>query len=688
MSTVAKKRSIAIVGHGASGKTTLGEHIFYEAGAISRLGRVEEGNTVSDFLPLEVERRISIGQAIMPFEYKGHEITMIDTPGFLDFVGEMVSALSAVDGAIIVINANNGIEFTAKRAWQYCQQFGIPAAIYVNMLDKEDTDFAALMPKIKEAFGMGAAPLFIPVGKANTFKAVAGILDRKLYSVDNNKTVVADVTGDVEKDISARRSEAIESIVEQDEELMMAYMEGQEPSEEDLNRVFKLGVHTGKVIPVIAGSAVNHIGVGALLNLIVDAMPSPMDRLPVKCTDGNGKEVSVTADENAPAAVFVFRVSIDPSLGEMTWLRVFRGKLKPGDQLYNPKRNNVERVSSILRMTGKTRKDLTEAGPGDIVATVKLKDTHTGDSLCPKESVVNFPEVKYPVTLSFEAVKADKNDMEKIGQALHKFCAEDPTMFVKQNPENNEMVIYAMGEQQLNVLSKQIEQTQKVKFDWQKPRINYRETIRGTARCQGRYKKQSGGKGQFGDCWLKVEPLAEGSGFEFVDAIVGGAIPGKFLPAVEKGVRDTMNEGVLAGYHVVDIKVTCDYGSYHSVDSSELAFKMAGRLAFKAAFKDAQPVLLEPVMNVSIIIPDKYMGDVMGDLNTRRGRMQGMEAKGSDQIIRALVPHTEMYKYINTLRSLTQGQGYFEMEFSHYEDVPANIASEIIAKFTAKDDDE
>jgi len=677
---VERKRNVALVGHGGSGKTTLAEAVLYSQGVITRLGKVEEGNTTSDYTPEEIRKRHSIYSAVLPLSYREHQVNLLDTPGYLDFVGEMVGALVVSDAAVIVVNAQAGIESQTVRAWEIAGEQGIARAFFVNHLDKEATSFTKTVEALKEQFGKTVTPLVMPVGEAAKLRAVANILTREAYLRSGDKLRKEAVPAEAKEAVDRARFELVENIVEQDEKLFEKYLAEEEITAQELAAVLAKGVQAGEIVPVLAGAAPLLHGVDTLLDIIVDLLPAPDARGKLKLRDKNGKEVQVPVSADAPLAARVFKVVGESKLGELTYFRIGSGKLRPGESVYNSTSGETEKISALVTMLGKTRQDLTEASAGDIVATVKLKATHIGDTLCAKESQLSFPPIAYPKSVSYEAIEVeDKALLEKVSSGLSQIHDEDPTLRVEMNEQTRQLVVHGMGELHLGVVRERLAERFGVQVDWVKPRVPYRETIRATAQAQGKYKKQTGGRGQYGDVWLKLEPLPE-QDFEFVNAIVGGVVPGKFVPAVEKGLIEVMAGGVLAGYPVTNVKVTLYDGSYHSVDSSEMAFKIAASMGFKKAFEEAKPALLEPIYRLEITLPEEYLGDVMGDLNSRRGRVLGVGARGRMKVVEALVPLAEVYKYINTLRSMTQGTGHYEMEFDHYAEVPANIAEGVIAQ--------
>jgi elongation factor G len=681
---IEKKRNVALIGHGGSGKTTLAEAVLFRAGITTRMGSVEDGNTVSDNDPEEIRRKYSIRSSVLPFDYDNHHFTLIDCPGYLDFIGEAISALHAVDGAVICVNAVAGVEPQTRLAWKYCERLKLPRLLFVSQLDRENASFEKAIDACRQAFGKSVAPLVITMGEQTGLKGVINVLSRKAYIREGDKTVVSDPPAEYSAAVEAARATLIESIVELDDDLMVRYMEDDTIGEDELQAALLAGTLRGDFCPALGGSSKLLIGMGTLLSLLQDCLPHPGFRKLVEGKKPAGGEDSRPLTADAPFLARVFKISSEGQLGEIFWMRVLSGQARTGDAMLNPNTGEMEKFSALLLMRGKTREDLTVAQAGDICATVKLKKTHIGDTLTAKEHQFVLPLVEYPSAVAFECLEVDdKNDFEKAMQALNFQSNVDPTLRIVQNEETKEQVVYGMGQLHLDIAASAVKAKTGVGVKWKKPRIPYRETITQPAQAQGKYKKQTGGRGKFGDCHLKLEPRDRGAGYEFVDAVVGGVIPNRFIPAIEKGVVETMEHGPLSGSRVIDTKVTVFFGSAHSVDSDELSFKVAGSMAFKQAFEHGSPILLEPVYDVCVLTPDKYTGDIMGDMNSRRGRVAGMDQNGDLRQLNAQVPLAEMYQYINTLRSMTQGQGSFEMKFSHYEQVPSNVQSEIVKHYQA-----
>ena len=681
---VDKKRNVALIGHGGSGKTILAESILFRTGAITRMGTIEDGNTASDHDPEEIRRKYSIHSTVLPFSYRDHAITLVDCPGYLDFIGETTSALHAVDSAVIVVNGSMGVEPQTRQAWEICNELNLPRVIFISGLDKDNASWDNALASCRKAFGKVVAPLLLTVGEHHSLKGVINVLEGKALIRDGDKVVEQDVPDEYKSAADAARAALVESIVELDEKMFERYLADEEISTDELVSTMQGATLRGEFCPAVGGSGKAGIGARSLLDLIIAALPSPTFRGSIEGKKPNGGEETRQLSETAPFSARIFKMSSEGQLGEVYWMRVFSGVLKPGDTVQNTGRNETEKISNILVMRGKTREDLTQASAGDLVATVKLKSTHMGDTLAPKEAQIVLPDIEYPSAVSYEAVEVeDKNDLEKVIQAIHQYSQMDPTLKLVQDKETKEQVLHGMGQLHLDVVASFIKGKTGAKVIWKKPRVPYRETITAPASAQGRYKKQTGGRGKFGDVHLKLEPQDRGNGFEFVDAIVGGVVPNRFIPAVEKGVAETMEHGPISGSRVIDVKVTLYDGSSHSVDSDELSFKVAASMGFKQAFEKANPILLEPICKVKVFTPETFMGDVMGDVNTRRGRIAGMDQAGDLKVVTAEVPLGELYQYINTLRSITQGQGYYQMEFSRYEQVPSNVQSDIAKQYAA-----
>jgi len=674
-----KKRNVALVGHLGAGKTILAEALLFASGATTRMGTIEDGNTISDHDPEEIKRRYSIRSTILPFDYDGHRLTVIDCPGYLDFMGETISALHAVDAAVVVVNGSTGVEPQTRQAWRYCDELGIPRLIFVAGMDKEHASWDAALGSVRRAFGTSVIPVLTPIGEQHNLKGVIDVLHGKAWLKEGTSVAERAVPADHAGAAAQARTALVEGIVELDEALLERYLADEEIGEAELLAALKTGVQKGKICPVFCGSAKQLIGVRNLLDMITGGMPHPGAKGKVAGAKPGGGAETRPLTEDAPFCARVFKLSMEGQLGEVFWMRVYSGKVRPGDAIYNPRSSDVEKFSALLTMRGKTREDLTLASAGDIVCTVKLKSTHLGDTLGIKEAPFVLPEIAYPNAVAFESVEvADKNDLEKVMAALNHISALDSTLRVSQDEETKEQVVSGMGQVHLDIAAAQVKARTGVAIQWRKPRVPYRETITEKAEAQGKYKKQTGGRGKYGDVHLRLEPLPRGTGYEFVDAVVGGVVPGKFIPGVEKGVAETMESGPLSGSKVIDLRCTLYYGSYHTVDSDELSFKVAASMGFKAAFEKCKPIILEPIYDLTVYTPENHLGDVMADINSRRGKVAGMDAAGDLKVITAQAPLAELHQYINTLRSLTEGQGYYEARFVGYEQVPSNVQADII----------
>lgn len=673
-------RNVALVGHGGTGKTSLAEAMLYTAGAISRLGRVDDGTSTGDFDPEEVQRKISINLSVLPCEWKGAKVNLIDTPGYPDFVGDVIGAMRAVEAALLVVDGTGSIDVGTETAWDLATEAGITKLFFVNKLEKENTDFYRTLEALRQRFGTSVAPLQLPIGAEDKFVGVVDLLTHKAYQWDNGKIVSVDMPAEMQAQISKMREALIESVAEMDDSLMEKYFDEGTLTDEEIAKGLEMGLRAGKVVPVLCGSAMKMVGVDTLLDFIISSVPSPASVPPVKGVNPSGTEE--TRAPNDSFCALVFKTMADPYVGKLTYFRVFSGSIRSDSHVYNANKEREERVGQIYFIQGKNQIPTPEIGAGDIGAVAKLQETATGDTLCDKAHPIILKSIEFPEPVYSLAVKAKtKADEDKLGPALQKLAEEDPTFQTYRDQEIGQTLIRGLGETQLDIMVERLKRKFGVEVETETPKVPYRETITTTAEAQGRHKKQTGGRGQFGDCWIRLEPLPRGSGYEFVDQIVGGAIPRQFIPSVDKGIRDAMSQGILAGYPVVDVRAVCYDGSYHTVDSSDLAFQLAGRLAFRAAAEKANPVLLEPIYEMEIIVPEEFMGDVIGDLNSKRGRVLGMEPLGGGrQKIRAHVPQAEIQRYSIDLRSIARGRGKFSAKFSHYEEVPPNVAQTIIAE--------
>lgn len=677
-----KQRSIVFAAHGGAGKTSLAEAILFKAGVISRQGRVEEGNTAMDFEPEELRRRSSISTGLHQFEWKKHTITLLDTPGDQNFFTDARMCMQAGDGAIIVVDAVDGVKFQSEQAWAFAEEFGLPCAIFINKLDREHANFDKAMDDVTASFDTPKPiKLQLPIGAEADFSGVVDLLTMKAYTYDDDgKMTVADIPDDMRDAAETERETLVENVAESDDELIERYLEGEELTGEDILKALRNGVRDRAFAPVLCGAATANIATELLMDFMADTMPSPLDRAPKEGTHPDtGETVERPPSPDAPFSAFVFKTIADPYAGRLNVFRVVSGSPGTDGTFFNATKDVKERFSQLLTIHGKEQRPVKSVGPGSIVAVAKLKETTTGDTLCAEGDKVVFKCAEpLPTLISYAVSAKNKGDEDKIFSSLNKLLEEDPGLKLERNSQTKEILLSGRGEIHIETTVEKVRRKFNVEVDLKLPKVPYKETIKKKVRVQGRHKKQTGGHGQFGDCWITVEPMPRGEGYRFVDAIVGGAIPKTYIPAVDKGVQEASDKGILAGFPCVDFKVTLDDGSFHAVDSSEMAFKIAGALAFKKAVEQAGPVLLEPIMNVTVITPEEYMGDIMGDLNGRRGRVMGMDAEGKNQVIRAQVPMAEFQTYAPDLRSMTGGRGTYFMEFSHYEEVPAQMAEKVI----------
>jgi elongation factor G len=678
---VERIRNIAFIGHGGAGKTSLAEAMLYKSSTIKRLGKVEEGNTAMDFEPEELKRRSSISSGFHQFSWKNHTVNLIDTPGDQNFFSDTKSSMQAADGAVVVVDAVDGVKVQTELAWEFAKEFNQPCMIFINKLDRERADFNRAFEDAKVSFEPKPIILQLPIGAEDEFKGVVDLVRNQAYVYDaGGNPKKEDIPAEMQELVESEREALIENIAEADDALIERYLEGEELSVEDLNAALRSGTLSNTFVPVVCGSATQNIGIDLLMDFVTTSMPSPIDRGARSGVDpATGDEIERAPDENAPFSALVVKTVADAYAGRLSIFRVVSGKLGSDGTFFNPNKDTKERFTQLLTIAGKEQKPAKEAGPGSIVAVAKLKETRTGDTLCDDAGKIKYTCAEpLPSLISFALTAKSKGEEDKIFISLTKLLEEDPSVKLDRVAETKEILLSGLGQIHVETILDKLKRKFSVEAQLNTPKVPYRETIKGKTRVQGKHKKQTGGHGQFGDCWIQIEPLPRGKGFEFVDAIVGGVIPKTYIPAVEKGVVEASQKGVLAGFPAVDFKVTLDDGSYHQVDSSEMAFKIAGSLAFKKAVEGATPTLLEPIMKVTITTPEDYMGDIMGDLNGRRGRVLGMDNAGKNQVINAQVPMAEFLSYASDLRSMTGGRGIFTMEFSHYDEVPAQIAEKII----------
>lgn len=674
-------RNVALIGHGGSGKTSLTEAMLYAGGVIDRLGKVEDGTTTTDFDPDETKRKISINSALARVFWKDHKINLIDTPGYSDFVGEVKGSLRVADCALILIHAVSGVEVGTEQGWRYAGEAKVPRILFINKMDRENADFFRTVTQIGEVLGHSAVPIQIPIGSQDTFSGIVDLLKMKAYTWSGKDIMESEIPADLVDTAQEYHDRLIEAAAEGDEDLTTKYLEGESLTDEEVVKGVREGIANGTLAPILCGSATKLIGISCPLDLIADEEPSPKDKGPAKGKDLKGEEITRDPDDSQPLSAIVFKTMADPYVGKLTYFKVLSGVFKSDSHLLNSNRGIEERIGQLYFLQGKSQEATSEVHAGDIGAVAKLQGTVTGETLCDKAKPIIYEPIEFPKPVFTVAIKAkSKVDEDKMGPALNRVAEEDPTFAFRRDMETGQTLISGMGEAHMDIVVERLKRKFGADVTIEHIRVPYRETFSGLAKVQGRHKKQTGGRGQFGDCWVEFTPLERGEGFKFVDSIVGGAIPRQYIPAVEKGIQEAMVRGVLAGYPVVDIQASCYDGSFHPVDSSEMAFKMAGILAFQAGAQKAGVKLLEPINTAEIEVPERYMGDVISDLNGKRGRVLGMQPQDGYQLIRAQVPYAEMLRYATDLRSITRGRGSFRTEFSHYEEVPGNISQEIIAQ--------
>ena len=677
---VSKLRNIALVAHSGAGKTSLAEVILNKIGMTNRIGCVEDGNTVMDYDPVELKRQSSVSSGFIQFEWEKHKVNLIDTPGDQNFFSDARVCMQAADSVVFLIDAVDGIKVQTEQGWEFADEFNLPRIIFINKLDRERSDFAKTFTNAQAYFDAKLLKMQLPIGSEDDFKGVVDLLQMKAYLYADGKVSIVPVPADLEDIAADERENLIENIAETDDALLEHYLEGEEINDEDIRQALRRGVLSNALVPVLCGSAIANVGIESLLDFINENLPGPDDRGTWKgINPAKDEPLEYGPDPQAPFSALVIKTVADPYAGRLTIFRIISGQLGSDGTFYNVDKETKERFTQLLRIEGKEQKNLDGAGPGDIVAVAKLKKTLTGDTLCDESAAIKYKFIEPLNTLISFAVSAkNKGDEDKVFISLTKILEEDPSITLSRNAETKEILLAGMGQVHIEVTADKLKRKYNVEIQLDTPKVPYKETIKKKTRVQGKHKKQTGGHGQYGDCWVQLEPLERGKGFEFVDAIVGGVIPRQYIPAVEKGIREACQKGPLAGFPFIDFRATLDYGSYHTVDSSEMAFKVAGSMAFRKAALEANPVLLEPIMKITIISPDDYMGDIMGDLNSRRGRVLGMDTKGKNQVIIANVPMSEFLTYAPDLRSMTGGRGLFSMEFSHYDEVPAQLAEKII----------
>ncbi|NIA23544.1 MAG: elongation factor G [Proteobacteria bacterium] len=670
-------RNIGLFGHNGVGKTSLGEAFLFNAKVTNRLNKVDEGNSILDYTEDEIDKKMSVSLSTAYFKWQEKAFTLLDAPGYIDFIADVYSAVKAIDSAVLVFDALSGFDVGAEKAYSLISKDNKSMFIVINKIAKEHAKHEDLLKEITDTLGIKAIPVQLPMGEGVDFKGVIDLLSKKAYFYKNGKMEAGEIPSEYNAQVDKAIEKFVEAVAQTTDELTEKYLEELSLTDEEIEKGIKAGILNGTLYPILYTDASINFGTELLIDFLAKYAPSPADIYPVKAYDASENEVEINAD--SPLSGIVFKTIIDPHLGEMNFVRLYSSKIAPGSEIYDFDSGNSEKVNQLYIMTGNKRIEVDgELSAGDIGLLVKMKSVKTNHRITDKKNPVVVQQIEFPEpTISLAIEPKDKNDEEKVAGGLTRLNNEDPTFVYKFDPELKQTLIYGMGEAQFDIMIKKLKSKFGVSVEVKKPKIPYRETIRKVAEAQGKYKKQSGGHGQYGDVWVKFEPLKDGE-FEFVDAVVGGVVPRNYIPSVEKGLKEVLGNGFLAGYKMVGIRATLYDGSYHSVDSSDMAFKVAASLAFKNAMPKADPILLEPIMEVEVYVPESFMGDVMGDLSSRRGKILGMEAKGKQQIIRALVPQAELYKYSTQLRSMTQGKGSFTQKFVKYESVPHEIAEKVI----------
>ncbi len=685
-----KTRNIGIMAHIDAGKTTTTERILFYTGKTHKIGEVHEGEATMDWMVQEQERGITITSAATTCQWLGHRINIIDTPGHVDFTVEVQRSLKVLDGAVTVLAAKGGVQPQTETVWRQADKYMVPRMVYVNKMDTTGADFMLCVDQLRNRLKANAVPIQLPVGAEENFKGIVDLIKMRafIHKDDLGKEIEeTDVPADLKAQAEEYRAKLIEAAAEQDDELMMKYLDGGELSEDEIKKGIRIGTIANKIVPVCCGSSYKNKGVQELLNSVVNFMPSPLDIADVKGVDVNGEETIRKTSDSEPFAALAFKIATDPFVGKICFFRVYSGTLDAGSTILNANKDKKDRMGRILLMHSNHREDIEKVYAGDIAAAVGLKDVGTGDTLCDPAHPIILESMEFPEPVIDIAIEPkDKANSEKMGIALAKLAEEDPTFKTWTDQESGQTIIAGMGELHLDIIVDRLKREFKVECSVGKPQVSYKETIRNKVKVQGKFIRQSGGRGQYGDVWIEMEPLEPGKGVEFESKIVGGAVPKEYIKPIEEGIREAAESGTLAGYPVIDFKATLVDGSYHEVDSSEMAFKIAGSMAFKEGCRQAKSVILEPIMRVEITVPEEYMGDVIGDVNSRRGKMEGMEAVQGNQVIRSFIPLSEMFGYATDLRSKTQGRGTYSMEPSHYEEVPKSVFETIVASRAKKQD--
>jgi elongation factor G len=675
-------RNVILLSHSGAGKTSASEAILFTAGAITRLGKVAEGTTTSDYDPDEIKRQISINLSILPCQWKGVKINLIDTPGYSDFAGEVAAAIRVVEGAVIVVCAASGVEVGTERAWSYCEEANLPRLIFINKMDRENADFYRTVDQLRSKFGAGCLPLQLPIGAQDNFEGTIDLLTMKGYTGSEAKE--AELPASLQTKADSFHEKLIEAVAEVDDQLIEKYLGGEQLSLEELGGGLRKAVLSGRIMPILVGSAMKNTGLSLLLDAISSYLPSAKEREVVIVGD-SAKQERIQPTEDGPLAALVFKTSADPYVGKLTYFRIYTGVIKSNSQVWNTSRSGAERIGQLFILRGKNQEPAPQLGAGDIGAVAKLTTTSTGDTLSSQDKPVKIAPIEFPEPAFNLAVHPiTKTDVDKLGMALSRLAEEDPTLQVRHDADTNEIILSGIGESQLEVVAEKMMRKFGVGVKLETPKVPYKETITTPTKAEYKHRKQTGGHGQYGHVLLELEPLPRGSGHEFVARVVGGSIPRNYIPAVEKGVNEAIKEGVLARYPVTDIRATVYDGSFHPVDSSEICFKIAGAGAFKKGLSQGQPVLIEPIMHIKVTIPEDFTGDIIGDLNTKRARVQGMSPGEGFNVIEAQVPLAEILRYAIDLKSITQGRGTYKATFSHYEEVPSHVVQKIIAERQAE----
>ena len=680
-------RSVGLLGHRGAGKTSLGEAMLFAAGSTNRLGRVEDGTSAFDHEPEEINRQVSISAAFHSLEWNKNTCVVVDTPGFATFLPETVHSLAGFGGAVFVLHAGAGLRVETERLWGYAAERGLPRMFFVNRMDREETDPAEAVDAIAGHLGVKAIHVQLPMGHGESFRGVIDLVRMKAVCADaNGKEAEEDVPAELQDRAEEMRVALMENVAETQDALLEKYLEGEELSSDELSDGLRDGVRAGALFPVLYGSAARGVGIASLLDAVVKWLPSPLEEPAAEGKNPvSGEAESREKTTDGPLSAFVFKTIVDPFAGRLSIMRVLSGTVRADSTVYNPGKDAKERITHLFRPEGAKHEEVAAAGVGEIVAAAKLKDVATGDTLCAESAPIEYPKpMEFSPSISFALSPKSRADEDKVPQGLQRMMEEDPSIRMHRDEQTREFILSGTGQLHIEVVVDKLKRKYGAEVELKAPKVPYRETIKAAASAQGKYKKQSGGRGQFGDTWLKLEPLPRGKGFEFVDKIVGGSIPRNYIPAVEKGIVETMAGGYLAGYPIMDVRATLYDGSFHSVDSSDMAFKIAASMGFKNAMESAKPVILEPVMSMEVSVPDECMGDVIGDLNSRRGKVLGVDAKGHSQTIKAQVPMSEVLRYASDLRSMTSGRGEFQSEFSHYEELPPHLMEKVQAEAKAE----